>query len=46
MKKSEIVYYNSWGNRIVLYSGTFEQCRMMFEKNVEKYEDLDAHIEQ
>jgi hypothetical protein len=43
--KCQIVYYNEWGNRIVLFTGTLERCQEIYEKNIGKCESVEATIE-
>ena len=43
--KCQIVYYNDWSNRIVMFTGTEEKCIEVYQKNIEKCEERDAIIE-
>ena len=44
-KKCQIAYYNDWGNRVVLFTGTLETCQETYEKNIGKCESVGAYIE-
>ena len=43
--KCQIAYYNEWGNRVVLFTGTEEKCIEVYEKNIGKCESVGATIE-
>ena len=43
--KCQIAYYNEWGNRVVLLTGTLEKCQEVYEKNIGKCESVEAIIE-
>ena len=45
-KKYQVTYYNGWGNRIVMYTGTLEECQEWYESHPKKCDILDAQIEE
>ena len=43
--KCQIAYYNEWGNRIVVFTGTKEACIRVYDKNIGRCEEVGAYIE-
>jgi len=46
MKKFCVCYFNDWGNRIVIKSGSLESCESFYEKNIGMCEGVDATIQE
>ena len=43
--KCQIAYYNDWGNRVVMFTGTEAKCIEVYERNIGKCESVGALIE-